>query len=64
MAKYYNIKRMKRLSFKKRGKVYLFYKNIIIKWPNNKLDFKKFRPFIIVRKILENNYELSVLKTM
>ncbi len=48
MAKYYNIKRMKKLSFGKRSKVYLFYKNIIIKRPNDKLDFKKLRPFTIV----------------
>ncbi len=48
MIKYYNNKRMKRSSFKKRNKVYLFYKNIIIKQSNDKLDFKKFGPFIII----------------
>ncbi len=48
MAKYYNIKRIKRLFFEKRGKMYLFYKNIIIKQPNDKLDFKKLGPFIII----------------
>ncbi len=48
MTKYYNIKRMKRLFFEKGNKMYLFYKNIIIKRLNNKLDFKKFRPFIII----------------
>ncbi len=53
---------MKRLSFEKRDKMYLFYKNIIIKRPNNKLDFKKFRPFIIIHKILESNYKLSLSK--
>ncbi len=31
MTKYYNIKKMKRPSFEKGGKVYLFYKNITIK---------------------------------
>ncbi len=31
MVKYYDIKRIKRLSFEKRDKAYLFYKNIIIK---------------------------------
>ena len=31
VVKYYNIKRMKRLSFKERNKAYLLYKNIIIK---------------------------------
>ncbi len=33
---------MKRLSFEKRDKIYLLYKNIIIKRSNNKLNFKKF----------------------
>jgi len=44
--------------------MYLLYKNIIIKRPNDKLDFKKLRPFTIVRKILENNYKLLLSKTM
>ena len=48
MAKYYNIKKIKRSSFEKENKIYLFYKNIIIKRPNNKLDFKRFGPFIII----------------
>ncbi len=64
MIKYYNNKKMKGLSFKEGGKIYLFYKNITIKRPNNKLDFKKFGLFIIVRKILKNNYKLSLFKTM
>jgi len=64
IIKYYNIKKIKRLSFKEGGKVYLFYKNIIIKRLNNKLDFKKFGSFIIVQKILESNYKLSLFKTM
>ena len=42
----------------------MFYKNITIKRLNDKLDFKKFGPFIIVCKILEYNYELSLSKTM
>ncbi len=44
--------------------MYLLRKNIIIKRPNNKLDFKKFGLFIIVYKISELNYELSLFKTM
>src|SRR6266566_4786850 len=35
ITKYYNIKRMKKPSFKKGNKAYLLYKNIIIKRPNN-----------------------------
>ena len=64
IAKYYNIKRIKKLSFEKRNKIYLFYKNIIIKRPNNKLDFKKFKLFIIIQKISKSNYKLSLLKTI
>jgi len=64
MIKYYNIKRMKRLSFEKGNKMYLFCKNIITKQPNDKLDFKKFGLFIIIYKILEFNYKLSLFKTM
>ncbi len=48
MAKYYNIKKMKEPSFKEGDKIYLLYKNIIIKRSNNKLNFKKFRFFIII----------------
>src|SRR6266699_4113883 len=64
IAKYYNIKRIKGLSFEEGDKVYLLRKNIIIKRPNDKLDFKKFRLFIIIRKISELNYKLSLFKTM
>ncbi len=64
MTKYYNIKKMKRPSFKKESKAYLFYKNIIIKQLNDKLDFKKFRLFIIIRKILKFNYKLLLFKTI
>ncbi len=48
ITKYYNIKRMKKPSFKEENKVYLFYKNITIKQSNDKLDFKKFGLFIII----------------
>ncbi len=64
MVKYYNIKKMKRPSFEKGGKVYLFYKNIIIKQLSNKLDFKKFGLFIIIYKISRSNYKLLLFKTM
>jgi len=64
MVKYYNVKRIKRPFFKKGDKVYLLCKNIIIKRSNNKLDFKKLGPFIIIRKILENNYKLLLPKIM
>ncbi len=53
---------MKRLFFEEGNKMYLFYKNIIIRQLNDKLDFKKFGFFIIVRKILEYNYKLLLSK--
>ncbi len=64
MAKYYNIKRMKRPSFEKKSKMYLLRKNIIIKRSNDKLDFKKFGLFIIIYKISKLNYKLSLSKTI
>ncbi len=64
MAKYYNIKRMKRPSLERKDKMYLFYKNIITKRLNNKLNFKKFGLFIIIYKILKYNYKLLLFKTM
>ncbi len=48
IIKYYNIKKIKGLSFEKGNKVYLFCKKIIIKRLNDKLDFKKFGFFIII----------------
>ncbi len=39
---------MKGPFFEKRDKTYLFYKNIIIKQLNDKLNFKKLKPFIII----------------
>ena len=64
MTKYYNIKRIKRLFFKEKDKIYLFRKNITIKRLSDKLNFKKFGPFIIIRKILEFNYKLLLFKTI
>jgi len=64
ITKYYNIKKMKKLSFEKRNKAYLLRKNIIIKQSNNKLDFKKFGPFIIICKISKLNYKLLLPKTI
>ncbi len=55
---------MKRLFFKEGGKVYLLYKNIIIKRLNDKLEFKKFGFFVIIWKISKYNYELLLFKTI
>ena len=55
---------MKGPSLKEGDKAYLLRKNITTKRPSDKLDFKKLGPFVISRKISENNYELSLPKTM
>ena len=44
--------------------MYFLYKNITTKRPNDKLDFKKLGLFVISKKISENNYKLSLPKTM
>ena len=41
--------------------VYLVIKNIIIKRLNKKLDYKYIGPYLIIKKILKNNYELDLL---
>jgi hypothetical protein len=61
IKKYYNIKRIKRLTFLKGDIVYLATKNITIKQPSYKLDYKYIRLYKVKRKILENNYKLDLL---
>jgi len=61
MKKYYNTKRIKRPTFKEREMVYLSIKNIQIKRPLYKLDYKYIRPYKIIKKISENNYKLDLL---
>ena len=41
--------------------VYLAIKNIIIKRFSKKLDCKYIGPYLIIKKILKNNYELDLL---
>ena len=41
--------------------VYLVIKNIIIKRLNKKLDYKYIGPYLVIKKILKNNYELNLL---
>ena len=40
--------------------VYLAIKNIIIKKPSKKLDYKYLRPYKVTKKISENNYQLDL----
>ncbi len=69
MAKYYNVKKIKRPSFEEGDKVYLLCKNIIIKRLNNKLNFKKLRLFTInddkdgPNNILLNKKNITLTKT-
>ena len=63
MIIYANKKRLKGLILEKGDKVYLFCKNIKIKQPSNKLDYKKMRPFCITEKLLKVNFRLSLPKT-
>ena len=41
--------------------VYLVIKNIIIKRLNKKLNYKYIGPYLVIKKILKNNYELNLL---
>ena len=41
--------------------VYLIIKNITIKRPNKNLDYKYIGPYLVIKKILKNNYELNLL---
>ena len=41
--------------------VYLIIKNIIIKRFSKKLNYKYIGPYLIIKKILKNNYELNLL---
>ncbi|KAK1499402.1 hypothetical protein CCUS01_00126, partial [Colletotrichum cuscutae] len=40
---------------------YFFYYNIKIKRLNNKLNYKKLKPFEIIKNVLLINYELRLL---
>ena len=40
--------------------VYLITKNIIIKKPNKKLDYKYLKLYKVIKKISENNYQLDL----
>jgi hypothetical protein len=61
---YYNIRYNIELIFKKRDKIYFLQKNIEIKQPNLKLDYKKLKLFKIKKIIKFVNYKLIFLKTM
>jgi len=56
--------RVKGPTFRKGDHVYLFLRNLHSKRPSTKLDFKKYRPFRIIRKVATSNFELNLPVTM
>ena len=60
MKKYYNQKRLKKLTFSERNMVYLATKNIITKRLNKKLNYKYLRLYKVTKRISENNYQLDL----
>ena len=60
MIKYYNQKRLKRLTFSEKSMVYLATKNIITKKLNKKLDYKYLGLYKVIKRISENNYQLDL----
>ena len=48
----------------RKDKVYLISRNLRIKRPSKKLDFRKVRPFKVNEQISDNNYRLSLLAIM
>ena len=56
----YDKKRVEGLILKEGDYVYLFLRNLYIKRPSKKLDFKKFGPFRIIKKVIISNYEFDL----
>jgi hypothetical protein len=55
---YYNKKRLKGPRFREENKVYLIKRNMRITRSSEKLDYKKFGPFKIIRYIKSTNFKL------
>ena len=49
------------MTFSEKDIIYLIINNIIIKQLNKKLDYKYIGPYLVIKKILKNNYELNLL---
>jgi hypothetical protein len=54
---YYNRKRLEGSYFREGDKVYLVRRNIRIIRLSNKLDYRKFKPFRIIRYIKDISFE-------
>jgi len=62
MKDYYDPKRSKGLILEEGDKVYLLWRNIRLKRPYEKLDFKKYSPYWIKKKFSDLVYKLKLLK--
>ena len=62
MKDYYNLKRSKGPILEEGGKVYLLRRNIRLKRPYKKLDFKKYSLYRIKKKFLDLVYKLKLPK--
>jgi hypothetical protein len=60
MKRYYDTKKVEGPTFKEGEMVYLSIKNITIKRPSHKLDYKYIGPYKIKKRISENNYKLDL----
>ncbi|OHE90426.1 hypothetical protein CORC01_14276, partial [Colletotrichum orchidophilum] len=49
---------------KKRNNIYFLRRNIKIKRLNDKLNYKKLKPFEIIKKVLLINFKLKLLNTI
>ena len=64
IKEYYDRYQLEGPRLKRGDKVYLLVRNLYIKRPSEKLDFKKLGPFVIEEKISTSNYRLSLLDTI
>jgi hypothetical protein len=64
MKKFYDRTRLEGPRLEEGDKVYLVSRNLRIKQPSRKLDFRKNGPFKIDKKISENNYILALPVTI
>jgi hypothetical protein len=56
--------RVEGLTLREGDYVYLFSRNLYLKRPSAKLDFKKYKLFCIVRKVVTFNFELNLPTTI
>src|SRR5947209_19587675 len=64
MKKFYDKNRLEGPRLERGDMVYLISRNLRIKRPSRKLDFKKIGPFKIEERVSDNNYRLSIPTTI